>query len=1276
MTTPKSYSLDRLLAIANRSALIRAVHTNQWDNSHAGLGGLAGILDQVALVDPCRQADLLELTTTLIRLRLFGVHEVLFQDHVTGQGSTTELLTLPRQRVLQGFLANGDCLPPELEHLAKLQKEAATRRSDVKKIIEVLGGVSELLRAGGIRDLPVSAACRIYRLLVKVRLVEDAHWHAITMLANWVAEGLSHTTTPIGGMDVHTARAILGDAIAVSSTDWQSARFAWAKGSLELGLHASTRALFDPAAAVGSFRFCLQHAPAEKAAEVENMLASALFELAKKDNSKNDEAIDALVRMRPRLDIDGLFALGHLLMYRLTHAFTEEDAVLARQVWSEIVSRAGSDLSRAQAQANLATVLELDSDEDASGLNQAILLRRKALPLITEVHTRFQALFLTIKGLVKRYAEQQRPDDLHEARIFMDEAFSMGLAPDYPAIAVELLAQYAQTVDAPGWFEQRGPVQHSLRLLFRKGVLPPALKLRALILHQVVLDAIRVHTRSASDLKLAIENCSLGLGIAEKHSKECGTAYVPIFLRARGICRLDAYDLSGRVEDLQLAQADLALAVSLTDDPAFLGSYSVGLMSGVAEHQARKPAIDQTIDRLELALAKPTSGGAEWLYWSLGNLLLQSYRTGGVVADLHRALSSFKQAGQTLSPSVYPKLALSESQALYNLFLLDRQIESINDAISLAEAALENIPLTTGDRWEALVTLSNAYQERFNLSSCVDDSIKAVSLLEEAMTLSGPASPYRPMLAGNLLGALVEQYAFGDDAVVLARAVDISKTIAPSPAEALQLEPITANSVAVARSLISSTEEEKTAWSRVFETLSRQQEHDVEASLRPAQNWVHHSFRNGFWPEVLNAYEHIRKLRERVVSSNSGFVDRAAILRRFQQYGTMAALSLIHQNQFERAAQLLNENQARLLRSDAVVAGKVSCSPDRLEELWEHVTQVWYVGATMYGGFALSLSPSGARAVVIPELTLEMEQKWYDKPTAFLDEIGRHTVDKFDVPTGAPANVMLVPIGSLSSLPWAAVPFRGARLIDSVCLRVLPSTDFFRPAAGRVANAALIEVLDAPGHGVLRHAVAETAQLGAWLPDHQTLRGNTATRNAAIDAVRHCDLIHFACHGIAHAERPGRSALLLAQQDTLSIEELSRIEPVSGSLVFLSACETAYAGSTLPDEFANLAAAFLALGFSTAIGSLSKVNDSAASVLARRFYWYFLHEGRNASSALRDAQLWLRDTPATHIAEWLETLGPPCNDAEAGLRSNLKKDGTNLRFGATKYWAPYVCYGF
>ncbi|KAF8501977.1 CHAT domain-containing protein [Gautieria morchelliformis] len=104
---------------------------------------------------------------------------------------------------------------------------------------------------------------------------------------------------------------------------------------------------------------------------------------------------------------------------------------------------------------------------------------------------------------------------------------------------------------------------------------------------------------------------------------------------------------------------------------------------------------------------------------------------------------------------------------------------------------------------------------------------------------------------------------------------------------------------------------------------------------------------------------------------------------------------------------------------------------------------------------------------------------------------------------------------------------------------------------------------------------------------------------------------HFACHGQQHPESPLNSALML-QDGPLKVSQIMQQPIPSGTLAFLSACQTAMGDENLPDEVIHLASTLLFAGFRGVIATMWSIFDEDGPMVADAFYEHLFRENKSA----------------------------------------------------------------
>jgi CHAT domain-containing protein/tetratricopeptide (TPR) repeat protein len=123
-------------------------------------------------------------------------------------------------------------------------------------------------------------------------------------------------------------------------------------------------------------------------------------------------------------------------------------------------------------------------------------------------------------------------------------------------------------------------------------------------------------------------------------------------------------------------------------------------------------------------------------------------------------------------------------------------------------------------------------------------------------------------------------------------------------------------------------------------------------------------------------------------------------------------------------------------------------------------------------------------------------------------------------------------------------------------------------------------------------------------------------------------ILHFATHGLLHAEYPELSGLVLSLVDRrgrprdgfLRVHEIYDLD-LPADLVVLSACRTAVGQEVRGEGLMGLTQAFFQAGAARLVVSRWNASDRGTEVLMERFYRGMFQEGLRPSQALRQAQL-------------------------------------------------------
>jgi CHAT domain-containing protein len=168
--------------------------------------------------------------------------------------------------------------------------------------------------------------------------------------------------------------------------------------------------------------------------------------------------------------------------------------------------------------------------------------------------------------------------------------------------------------------------------------------------------------------------------------------------------------------------------------------------------------------------------------------------------------------------------------------------------------------------------------------------------------------------------------------------------------------------------------------------------------------------------------------------------------------------------------------------------------------------------------------------------------------------------------------------------------------------------------------------LDPRAYQRLPYTAEEAAQISAQFPpaDVLELSGLNATRARllSLDWSKY-RFIHIATHGVADAQVPGLSALILGSYDergdqvdgAVRVADLS-LQTLDAEVAVLSACDTALGHEVLSEGLVGIGSTMLARGAHAVVASLWPVSDEIGAHLMTEFYRHLLNESMSPAAAL------------------------------------------------------------
>ncbi|MEW5734482.1 MAG: CHAT domain-containing protein [Thermodesulfobacteriota bacterium] len=224
-------------------------------------------------------------------------------------------------------------------------------------------------------------------------------------------------------------------------------------------------------------------------------------------------------------------------------------------------------------------------------------------------------------------------------------------------------------------------------------------------------------------------------------------------------------------------------------------------------------------------------------------------------------------------------------------------------------------------------------------------------------------------------------------------------------------------------------------------------------------------------------------------------------------------------------------------------------------------------------------------------------------------------------PRIAGKDLIIVPFGALHALPFQAFLNGERRLFEDAALSYAPSATVLSFALQKPAPRTGGALVVGDPTSDLPNARQEAGAVAAMLPGSRLLLEGQGTKKAVKENAGSSSVIHLAAHGVYDADAPLRSRILLAKGEdkdgALTAEEIFSLS-LPGSLVVLSACESAVSEARGGDELIGLSRGFLFAGARSLVASLWPVSDEATYLTMTEFYKNLAAMPKN--QALRQAQ--------------------------------------------------------
>ncbi|MCP4351665.1 MAG: CHAT domain-containing protein [Desulfobacterales bacterium] len=501
----------------------------------------------------------------------------------------------------------------------------------------------------------------------------------------------------------------------------------------------------------------------------------------------------------------------------------------------------------------------------------------------------------------------------------------------------------------------------------------------------------------------------------------------------------------------------------------------------------------------------------------------------------------------------------------------------------------------------------------------------------------------------------------------------------------------------------------------------------VADELKAARIQMHESLVSHNWKDAVMCYRQMHQASKRLLGVQSSREQLEKCLKETQGTASEGAYALAKENQLQDAVMVLEHGLARLL-SEPVLSGRfikrTGIADIRFADVQKaaQAAPLVYIAATEIGGIALVVQDT-VRSVWLPRLTntelkkflvgsgeedflnsylgtydawrknLDNEDNknaWY----AVLEEVTRWLWQVVMGPLienlGANCRIKLIPAGLLTLLPLHAAwtydettPTGRKYALDVLRISYAPNAGTLAEAtsiAKQICPDSILAVDDPelPTDKQLLYSQYEVESAVSTFSENrcQVLRRGSATRDAVLKELPHYSVLHFSCHGITDFTNSLNSGLWMAYEEFLSLKDLWELRLKGVRMATLSACETGIPGVQLPDEVVNLASGLLQAGAAGVVSSLWLVSDLSTMMLMTRFYDNWREKKLEPVEALRQAQIWVRDSTNGEKLDYFKELEKAQSGKSKISHDALKWIHKAIRFSDPDFTNPYYWAAF
>jgi hypothetical protein len=290
---------------------------------------------------------------------------------------------------------------------------------------------------------------------------------------------------------------------------------------------------------------------------------------------------------------------------------------------------------------------------------------------------------------------------------------------------------------------------------------------------------------------------------------------------------------------------------------------------------------------------------------------------------------------------------------------------------------------------------------------------------------------------------------------------------------------------------------------------------------------------------------------------------------------------------------------------------------------------------------------------------LDPSVSWQNELYGALIEPLRGQLHELDV-----EHLVVIPDGGLSLVPFHLLYDENGEFVhERFLVSYTSNSSILWSISGQQVSIPRSVLLVEDPTGSLPSAPEECARIASIFgePHATVLRGGAVNRSNIARLAPEFDAIHFAAHARFDPDEPDQSGIDLGGDEWLSIADIGSLTLRPGSLIFLSACQTARLRLTGRNDAVGITSAFLSAGASTVVSTFWEVEDLSTMLIASRFYHEYLTRSGSRVASLHRAVDWLRGLSTGSIRELVGV--------------ELDSGSASYPFADPYYWGAFALYG-